>query len=123
MPKQLIDILVSSPEFVQGQGHGTRDGFLDALYQDALNRAVDPGGRAAWDQAFANGATFAQVAAAILASQEYRQDIVTLGYEHFLRREPEAAGLNGFTAMLAAGARDQQVYAIMVGSDEYFQRV
>jgi hypothetical protein len=29
----------------------------------------------------------------------------------------------GFTAMLAAGARDQQVYAIMVGSDEYFQRV
>jgi uncharacterized delta-60 repeat protein len=121
--EQLIEVLVSSPEFIQIQGHGTHDGFLDALYQDALNRAVDPGGRATWDLAFANGATYAQVAAAILASQEYRQDIVELGYEHFLRREAEPAGLNAFTAMLDAGARDQQVYAMMVGSEEYFQRV
>jgi uncharacterized delta-60 repeat protein len=120
--EQLIDILVSSPEFIQGQGKGSADGFLDALYQDGLDRAVDPGGRAGWKQALANGASFAQVAAAILASPEYRQDIVTAAYELFLRREPDVGGLTGFTAALGQGARDEQVFAVIVGSPEYFQR-
>jgi uncharacterized delta-60 repeat protein len=120
--EQLIGILVSSPEFIQGQGKGSADGFLDALYQDALDRAVDPGGRAGWKQALANGASFAQVAAAILASSEYRQDIVTAAYELFLRRQPDTGGLNGFTAALGQGARDEQVFAVIVGSPEYFQR-
>jgi uncharacterized delta-60 repeat protein len=120
--EQLIDILVSSPEFIQGQGKGSADGFLDALYQDALDRAVDPPGRTGWKQVLANGASFAQVAAAILASPEYRQDIVTAAYELFLRREPDTGGLNGFTAALGQGARDEQVFAAIVGSQEYFQR-
>jgi len=121
--EQLIDILVSSPEFLQGQGMGTSDGFLNALYQDALDRAVDPGGRAAWKQALANGASFAQVTAAILASTEYRQYVVTEAYGLFLRRQPESAGLNAFTAELAQGMRDEQVFAQIVGSQEYFQRI
>jgi hypothetical protein len=100
----------------------TSDGFLNALYQDALDRAVDPGGRAVWKQALANGASFAQVAAAILASTEYRQAVVTEAYGLFLRRQPESTGLNAFTAELAQGMRDEQVFAQIVGSQEYFQR-
>src|SRR5207244_301 len=99
--EQVIDFLVSSPEFLQA--HDTVDGFLDALYQDALNRAVDPSGRAGWAQAFAGGASFAQVAAAILASPEYRQDLVTGAYELFLRRQPDPGGLNLSTMALAQG--------------------
>jgi hypothetical protein len=121
--EQLIDILVSSPEFIQGQGKGSADGFLDALYLDALDRAVDPGGRAGWKQALANGASFAQVAAAILASAEYRQAIVMAAYELFLHRQSDTGGLNGFTAALGQGARDEQVFAVIVGSQEYFQRI
>jgi Domain of unknown function (DUF4214) len=121
--ERLIGALVSSPEFLQGQGKGTRDGFLDALYQDALDRAVDPGGRAAWDQALASGVSYAQVAAAILASPEYRQDLVTESYEFFLRRPPDPAGLSAFTTPLALGILDGQVLATIAGSPEYFQRI
>jgi uncharacterized delta-60 repeat protein len=121
--EQLIDTLVSSQEFLQGRGKGTRDGFLDALYQDALNRAVDPSGRAAWDQALGNGADYAQVAAGILASAEYRQKAVQEAYGLLLRRQPDPEGLNGFVSLLGHGERDELLIALIAGSDEYFQRV
>ena len=121
--EQLIAVLVSSPEFRQSQGQGTNDGFLNALYQDALNRALDPSGRAAWDQALANGASYAQVADAILSSTEYRQDVVEEAYGLFLRRKADPSGLDNFTAVLNQGIRDESISALIIGSSEYFQRV
>jgi uncharacterized delta-60 repeat protein len=121
--EQLITLLVSSTEFRQTQAGGTNDGFLNALYQDALNRAVDPAGRSTWDQAFTNGASSAQVASAILASTEYRQDVVKQGYELYLRRQADPSGLSTFTNLLNQGTRDEVVYAFIIGSPEYFQRV
>jgi hypothetical protein len=121
--EQLIEALVSSQEFLQGRGKGTRDGFLDALYQDALNRTVDPSGRAAWDEALASGASYTQVAAGILASTEYRQKVVEETYGLLLRRQPDPEGLNGFVSLLGHGARNESLTALIAGSDEYFQRV
>jgi uncharacterized delta-60 repeat protein len=121
--EQVITFIVSAPEFVQGQGKGTNDGFLDAFYQDALDRAVDPTGRAGWDQALAHGTTFGQVAFAILGSPEYRQDLVTEAYGWFLRRQPDSGGLNAFMSALAQGTRDEQLFALIVGSKEYSQRI
>jgi Domain of unknown function (DUF4214) len=121
--EQLIDVLVSSPEFLQGQGQGTNDGFLGALYQDALDRAVDPGGRTGWKRALASGASYAQVAAAILASPEYRQDVATGAYGLFLRRQPDPGGLQAFSEALAQGMRDEQAFALIIGSDEYLERI
>src|SRR5262249_11236691 len=37
--------IVGSAEYFQTRGGGTNNGFLTALYQDALGRAVDPGGQ------------------------------------------------------------------------------
>src|SRR5262249_33381464 len=34
--EQVEAFLAGSPEYFQAQGHGTSDGFLDALYRDAL---------------------------------------------------------------------------------------
>jgi uncharacterized delta-60 repeat protein len=121
--EQLVSILVSSPEFRQGQGGGTNDGFLTALYQDALDRAVDSVGRSSWDQAFANGASSVQVAGAILASTEYRQDVVEQGYGLYLRRQADSIGLSNFTTMLNNGTRDEVVFAIIISSLEYLQRI
>jgi uncharacterized delta-60 repeat protein len=121
--EELVTVLVGSPEFTQGQGQGTNDGFLNAFYQDALNHAVDASGRAFWDQAFANHATPSQVAGAILVSAEYRQDVVENAYGLYLRRPPDSTGLNDFTALLNQGTRDEAIFAIIIGSQEYFQRV
>jgi hypothetical protein len=60
---------------------------------------------------------------AILASAEYRPDVVELAYGLFLRRLADPIGLNAFTAALGMGARDEQVFAAIVGSDEYFRRI
>ena len=120
--EQLVVVLVSSPEFLQGQGKGTSDGFLDALYQDALGRSVDPNGRSTWGQQLSSGVSPAAVAAAVLASTEYRQDEVQYAYGHFLRRPADASGLNLFTAALAQGARAEQMSAQIVGSSEYLGR-
>ena len=79
--------------------------------------------RAGCDQAFANHATVSQVAAAILASTEYRQDVVENAYGLFLRRQADPTGLNNFTALLNQGARDETVFALISGLAGYFQRV
>jgi sugar lactone lactonase YvrE len=118
--EQVAALLAGSSEFFQNRGGGTNDGFLNALYQDALGRAVDPAGRAAWDAALAKGTTAGAVAAAILASSEYQQDVVQNLYQEFLRRPADPSGLAVFSNLLASGATDEAVIAALVESTEYF---
>jgi hypothetical protein len=118
--EQIESIIVGSSEYFQNRGGGTNDGFLNALYQDALNRPVDPTGRKAWDAALAGGATTTQVAAAIFTSVEYRQDLVQSYYLRFLRRAADKGGLAAFVNALGQGARDQDVIAAIIGSPEYY---
>ena len=66
--EQVAVALTGSAEYFQTRGGGTNNGFLNALYLDALNRAIDPGGLTTYTQALANGTTTAQVAAAIYSS-------------------------------------------------------
>jgi uncharacterized delta-60 repeat protein len=121
--EQLAGLLVSSPEFLKEQGKGSADGFLDALYQDALDRAVDAPGRASWDKALASGLSYAQVAAAILATPEYRQDTVEEAYGTFLHRQADPTGLGAFTTLLSRGVPDGVMAALLISSPEYWQRV
>jgi len=120
--EQLAAAIVASPEYFQTRGNSNNDGFLMALYADALGRAVDSGGRATWDQDLANGATRAQVAAAILATTEYHQVLVQSYYARFLDRRADSSGLTTFAQDLANGLRDEQVLAAIIGSNEYFNK-
>jgi hypothetical protein len=117
--------LAGSPEYFQKRGGGTNDGFLDALYQDAFNRAPDAGGRTYFDHLLAGGASTAQVAAIIFSphDQEYVQDLVASYYQSYLRRSADSSGLSYFIGVFPLGARDQDVIATLVGSDEYFRRL
>src|SRR5207253_8895226 len=76
-PEQIDTILVSSPEYLHVRRGDTDDGFLTALYEDALARSPDAGGLAAFKVALRSGATYGQVAAAIFGSDEYLHDLVT----------------------------------------------
>jgi autotransporter-associated beta strand protein len=121
--EQVQSLITGSQEYFQTRGGGTNDGFLSALYQDALNRMIDPGGHMTFLNALNNGAARSDVAATIFASTEYRNDLVQGYYMRFLHRAADAAGQAAWVNMLQAGARDEDVIAGIVGSAEYFGRV
>src|SRR5581483_1081914 len=139
--EQVAAAIVGSAEFFQNQGGGSNDGFLSALYQDALGRGIDAGGHAAFSQLLANGATRTQVAALLFSSTEYAQDLVFGWYQQFLHRNGDQGGVNFFVGLLhpttsptqpifitdptlqGVALRDEDVIAILVGSQEYFNRL
>ena len=80
--EQVIDGIVSSPEFFQKAG-GTNGGYVNALYNSILGRAADPAGYATWVNALNTGTSRAAVAQGFLTSTEYRQDLVAgVGWTH-----------------------------------------
>ncbi len=119
--EQLAEILVSSQEYFALHG-GANGGFLDALYQDALNRPIDAQSKAAFEQALAVGATRTQVAVLVFGSHEYHADVVDAAYLHLLHRHADAGGLAYWSARLDAGATDEQLFAALAASDEYFNQ-
>jgi len=121
--EQMDSAIAGSAEYYAVRGGSTNDGFLNALYQDALSRAVDSGARAALDQALNSGMTRSQAASAILASDEYHADLIQGYYRRFLHRAADSTGLTGLLAFLRQGGRDQDALAAIVGSAEYFAAV
>jgi len=121
--QQVKALLTSSGEYLQARGGGTNQGFVTALYQDALKRAPDAGGLAAFTQALNQGTSRQQVAAAIFGSLEYLQDLVVNFYQLYLNRAPDQNELSGFAGLLAAGVPDQEVMATLLGSDEFLLHV
>src|SRR5437879_4528304 len=68
--EQAQSTIAGSPEYFINRGGSTNDGFLDAIYADELNRAVDTPSRASYDLLLTGGTTRAQVADVILGSNE-----------------------------------------------------
>jgi uncharacterized repeat protein (TIGR01451 family) len=120
--EQMDTRIAGSPEYFQTRGGGTNAGFLAALYQDGLARAVDAAGLAYWSKALTSGSNRGQVAAAIFSSTEYETDLVNNAYTSFLGRPADSAGLSYWVGQLLAGVRDESVIAGILASDEYFTR-
>jgi streptogramin lyase len=120
--EQLAALIAGSPEYFQIRAAGTAEVFLLYLYLDALKRAPDGGAETAFSQALAAGITRTQVAAVVFASREYKADLVQSYYQQFLHRTAAAAELNPWVSVLLEGARDEQVIAGILGSDEYLAR-
>lgn len=120
--EQLAGIVAGSPEYYQNRGGSTNDGFLDALFHDALNRPVDGGARAYFDHLLAAGTSRSQVAASIFASDEYLNDVVEAAYLNLLDRPADPGGQSYFAGQLKQGWTDAQVAAALSASDEYFAK-
>jgi hypothetical protein len=102
--------------------------FVQELYLDLLGRSADPGGLAFWTQQIdvdiSGGLPIARtrVAQGLMASAEYRTDVVDTLYEQVLDRAPDAGGLANGLAFLGAGNSTQELEASFLGSDEYFTK-
>jgi uncharacterized delta-60 repeat protein len=116
-------LIAGSREYYQSRGSGTNLGFLQALYQDALDRNIDPSGQAFFGSLLTAGASPQDVATAIFASMEYRQDLVQADYHAYLQRSADPTGLKIFTTALAQDDRDEAIAGDILASDEFFQRI
>jgi hypothetical protein len=123
--EQLQAVLFGSEEYflIAKGGKSTNDEFLKSFYRDALQREIDTSGILSWGQALSNGSSRTAVAAAILNSLEADRLEVTGLYAQFLRRNPDIGGLNAFTSALQQAVSNDQILAVIVGSDEYFARL
>lgn len=119
--QQLATILASSNEFFKNAG-STNTGFLQALYQAALQRPIDPAALAFDSLGLANGSfTRGQLAQFVITSMEANQDLVEIVYMDFLHRAADPSGLAFNMQSLANGATFEQLVAFVVGSTEFFQ--
>jgi hypothetical protein len=96
--------------------------FVEHLYRDLLGRQVDPTGLATFTRMLGEGVSRAQVAEAILASDEYRGAVIQDLYTRLLHRQADPNGLQAWRAFLANGGTAEQVTVTITGSQEYAQR-
>jgi hypothetical protein len=119
--QQFEAAVAGSPEYFQSHGGATNLGFLTAFYQDALGRGLDAVGQVAWSRELGKRVSRVNVAAAVLSSREFRQDLFDGFYQQFLERDADPIGLNSWLTALQHRTTVEQVIAAFVGSDEYFR--
>jgi hypothetical protein len=122
--EQAASMLVGSPEYFQGKGMGTNNGWLAAFFQDALGRPLDPMGASFFGGQLAAGATLSAVALEIYSFGEYQNHITDVFFQDFLRRHADAGGLAFFTPFFSVGTvagadPDTRIIATLLSGTEY----
>jgi uncharacterized delta-60 repeat protein len=119
---QLEASLVGSAEFFARFG-STNEGWLSVAYGFLLGRTPpDASGQRSWGAALAAGVPRAAVALALLGSAEGDANTVRRLYTQLLQRQADSSGLDNFTRALQQGVPDDVVVALLVASEEYFNR-
>jgi hypothetical protein len=119
--EQVIANIVSSNEYFHLPRVGaTNSGYVSALYQSLLGRPPSPNELTTWLTAMSGSTTRLQVAQAILASTEYRTDLLQSWYRRFLGRPATNDEITSGLSSFGAGAKDEQIIANLIGLDEYF---
>jgi len=99
--------------------------FVERLYVNMLGRASDPSGKANWINHLKNGRTAAQVSERFVFSAELtgknlnNKDFVTVMYNTFLDRAPDAGGLEHWTTILSNGCTRKYIFKRFVESPEF----
>jgi hypothetical protein len=113
--------ILGSAEYYQDAG-GTNVGFLEHLFEDTLDRAIDAPSLAILEQAMTDGVTAQEVAGAVLQSAEYHVKLVGQYYLAYLRRPLDPVGAQNWVVngIQAGKLSDFDVLAAVLGSEEYY---
>jgi hypothetical protein len=112
--------LVTSPEYWQVRAGGTADGFINALFHDALGRVIEPAALTYFMGMMATGASAADLAASVFNSDEYHRLRVNSLFEQFMDRPGDQVALAYFAGELDNGSTDELVISQLLASDEYY---
>ena len=94
--------------------------LVNQMFKDLLSRNASSGELAFFGAALSSGGTAAQVATAILSSNEYFSGVIGRAYLRMLRRPATQSEINSFLSPLKSDARpDEDLLAILAGSSEY----
>ena len=96
------------------------DATITRLYESLLNRAPDPGGKALWLEAYANGVSMHDIANSFVNSAEAQQlygvmsdeGFVDMLYHNALHRDADAGGRASWTGSLENHALDRADVAL-----------
>ena len=114
----VITIIGASPEYFTNAG-GTNAGFVNAIYQSVLGRAPDSQAAQVFTNALNGGLlSRADVVWILTHNDEYRAIVIQAAYAATLDRAAESGGLAGWTVLLRAGLRDEDVLVGLAGSRE-----
>jgi hypothetical protein len=118
--EEVAAYLVGGGEYYQGKGGGTDDGWLDALYQDALARAPTQAERDAFAQSGTGQGARQTFALDLFRTDEYRVLQIEGFYQTFLRRGLDAAGQTYWLGQYQMGLTTEAVLARILESQEYY---
>jgi hypothetical protein len=112
-------IVVGTPEFFSVVG-GNNTAFLNALYQDFLDRPIDPTSLQQWGGLLNAGYNTTEVALGVLYSKEYLTDLVNQDYQTYFGVTPDPTSQAAYVGSLQSGSMNNtQVVATILGSPEY----
>jgi hypothetical protein len=117
---RLKEALLGLPEYFSHRGGDTHAGFLRALYDDALRRAIGPAELEALSGQLQAGVPRRAVVGQVLDSAEAHRALVRGWHHRLLRRPPDPDRLDALVGPLGQGGQEEEVLADLVGSDEYF---
>jgi hypothetical protein len=117
----LATTIVASDEYF-ALNAGSNGGFLEGLFHDALGRQIDPGAKAAFDQALAQGDARVQIAQIVLRSHEHHALAVQSIYSAILDRSAAAGDVAYWADSLDHGVTEEQVIASIAASTEYYDK-
>jgi hypothetical protein len=109
---------IASPEFYLRAGSDDRRWVAD-LYQSVLNRTAASSEIDHWQGRLRAGATRNEVALGFLYSTEHLTSVVDGYYQRLLLRSIDPSGRVGWVSAIQNGARDEQIIAGVVASQEY----
>ncbi len=95
--------------------------FVDVLYEVLFNHPVDPAGLIACTNFLNNGGSPTALIQILQSSNEYLDDEVAQLFHRYLDRAPTSPEFSSFSTALKSGATPEQVAAVLVGSNEFFQ--
>jgi hypothetical protein len=114
-------ILISSQEFYANSG-GTDQGFITAIFQDALHRNPDAQALAFYVGELQAGYTHVEIATQILNSTEALTNNVQNLYQRYLGRAADPEGLQAFLFNYSQGYGTENNTETLLTTDEFYNR-
>jgi hypothetical protein len=119
--QQVAQALISSQEYFVLHG-GTNYTFVEALYEDVLDRRAGKYGLDVLSQTLAGSGSRAAAAGMVLSSQEYTSNLVESYYQEYLGRAIDPSGVNAFEPLLQRGVSEDVVLSLILGSQEAYAK-
>jgi len=109
--------ILEAPEFMSA--HASNSSFLNALYQELLNRAPDAVGFASLSASLQSGVARSAVISAFLTSDEYRLDVIDAYYAQLLHRAADTGGAQHWLGVYDSGTPQDAIAVDLVTSPEF----